>query len=185
MSTVAPVRHRYSPLEPVSVRTKSFRTVPPTLAAKRRCKLSTLIPKALCLLLATVVNDCRKFAAALVALLLLAPLANAQDRCFHLPFTDQNGIILVTLKVNDRPTTLLLDTGATYSAFSKGGLVEIEVAEHQVFAIHAKETADFAVNNRKVFAQLGITGILGEDFLHKFKSVRIDYANHVLELEAR
>lgn len=111
--------------------------------------------------------------------------AYAQDRIFHLPFTDQNGIVLVILKVNERPTTLLLDTGATYSAFSKGGFVEIEVAEHQVFGIHAKETADFAVNNRKTFALLGIGGILGQDFLHKFKSVRIDYANHILELEPR
>ena len=97
----------------------------------------------------------------------------------------KTALILLDLKVNEKPAVLLLDTGATTTLFATPGLAEIRVADHSVFAVHANELGRFNSTTRKNLALLGISGILGQDFLHKFKSVRIDYANRVLELEPR
>lgn len=112
-------------------------------------------------------------------------MASRQDRTFRVPFTDEHGLILLDLKVNEKPAVLLLDTGATTTLFANAGLVEIRVAEHSVIAVHANELGRFSSATRRNMALLGISGILGQDFLHKFKSVRIDYVNRVLELEPR
>jgi hypothetical protein len=117
--------------------------------------------------------------------LLLTLMASRQDRAFHLPFRDESGLILLDLKVNEKPAVLLLDTGATTTLFANAGLVEIRVAEHSVIAVHANELGRFNSTTRRNMALLGISGILGQDFLHKFKSVRIDYVNRFLELEPR
>jgi hypothetical protein len=122
---------------------------------------------------------------ALITLLLLTSMGSTQDRAFHLPFRDENGLTLLDLKVNGKPAVLLLDTGATTTLFANAGLVEIRVAEHSVIAVHANELGRFSSTTRRNMALLGIRGILGQDFLHKFKSVRIDYVNRVLELEPR
>lgn len=112
-------------------------------------------------------------------------MASTQDRGFHLPFRNENGLILLDLKVNEKPAVLLLDTGATTTLFANAGLVEIRVAQHSVIAVYANELGRFSSTTRRNMALLGISGILGQDFLHKFKSVRIDYANRVLELQPR
>jgi hypothetical protein len=112
-------------------------------------------------------------------------MASTPDRALHLPFRDESGLILLDLKVNEKPAVLLLDTGATTTLFANAGLVEIRVGEHSVIAVRANELGRFNSTTRRNMALLGISGILGQDFLHKFKSVRIDYGNRVLELEPR
>ena len=88
-------------------------------------------------------------------------MASTQDRAFHLPFHVENGLILLDLKVNEKPAVLLLDTGATTTLFANAGLVEIRVAEHSVIAVHANELGRFSSTTRRNMALLGISGILG------------------------
>jgi hypothetical protein len=118
-------------------------------------------------------------------LLLVAPMASTQARTFRVPFSDAHGVIQLDIEVNGKPAVLMLDTGATTTLFATPGLVEIRVAAHDVIAVHANDLGRLNNSNRKNMALWGITGILGQDFLRKFKSVRIDYANHILDLEPR
>lgn len=118
-------------------------------------------------------------------LLLVAPMASTQDRTLRVPFTNEHGLILLHLKVNEKPAVLLLDTGATVTLFANSGRVEIRIADHSVIAVHASELGRLNNVNRKNLASLGISGVLGQDFLQAFKSVFIDYANHILELKPR
>ena len=112
-------------------------------------------------------------------------MASTQKRVLRVPFTDEHGLIVLNLKVNEKPAVLLLDTGATVTLFANSGLVEIRIADHSVIAVHANELGRLNNMNRKNLALFGISGVLGQDFLHAFKSVRIDYATHILELEPR
>jgi hypothetical protein len=111
--------------------------------------------------------------------------AVAQSKSFVLPFTDAHGVILLDIKVNERPAVLMLDTGTTTTLFASPGLIEIRLADHFVFAVRANDLGRLNNSNKKTMALLGISGILGQDFLHEFKSVRIDYAKHNLELEPK
>ena len=52
---------------------------------------------------------------AVLALLLFAGAASAQEHTFRIPFREVNHRILVDVKVDDRPATLLFDTGARAS----------------------------------------------------------------------
>ena len=118
-------------------------------------------------------------------LLLLAPMASTQVRTLRVPFTYEHGLILLNLKVNEKPAVLLLDTGATVTLSANSGLVEIRISDHSVIAVQANELGRLNNMNRKNLALFGISGVLGQDFLRAFKSVRIDYTNHILELEPR
>lgn len=92
---------------------------------------------------------------------------------FCIPFYSANGLILLDLKVNDKPRVLLLDTGATVTLFGAPGLGEIRVAEHFVFAVQAHEIGRLGnIDDRKNLNLLGVSGLLGEDLLRylKFRS---------------
>ncbi len=138
----------------------------------------------------------------LTLLLLFAGVASPQEqhRTFRIPFHSVNGLILLDAKVNGVPAVLLFDTGASRTVVSVASSPVPQY--HRNEAIHGQAVEvrivlrlgeDFA-NSRVVAAmnldtvekQMGtrFDGILGQDVLREFSAVRIDYKNHVVELES-
>jgi hypothetical protein len=144
----------------------------------------------------------------LLALLLLTPLPNrAHTGVVRLPFRTVHSMILVEGRVNDSRALFLLDTGATRT------IVSVKTYGSLSFILRSTERADHgpgiagesvslpvnlelanhmwagqrvAVMNLDSLGHLlGVQfdGLLGQDILRQFHSVRIDYHAHVIELE--
>ena len=141
----------------------------------------------------------------LILLLLAARSSTAQPGVVRLPFRAVNSLILVEAKVNGRAVTLLLDTGANKTILNAKAYgiahlpvsqpvhrgpgivgnalrlrVELELAHEFLFS------QPVSVMNLDELAQhFGIyfDGLLGQDILNQFRSVRIDYKTHTIELE--
>lgn len=146
--------------------------------------------------------------AILLVILLLVPLPNrAHPQVATIPFRTAQTFILVQAKVNGNPATLLLDTGSNRT------IVSIKIYGTAQFNLqrirqnhngpgHVGESlrlrADVALANHlwadqpvsvmnleDLKQELGVNfdGLLGEDLLREFRSVRINYKAHVIELE--
>jgi hypothetical protein len=145
---------------------------------------------------------------ALLALLLLMPLPNrARPSVLRLPFHTAHSMIIVQGRVNGNPVAFLLDTGATRTIVSASiygkvsfRLRTIERTSHSAgiigdsvilpvnleLANHTWSGQPVAVMNLDGLSQvLGIQfdGLIGQDVLREFRSVRIDYRAHAIELE--
>lgn len=113
-------------------------------------------------------------------------LAQEQPRVFRVPFREVNHRILMNVEVDGRPLTLLLDTGARVSVLlnQKGHDCELRL-EHRTqgkFALacnHGAPTVCFIMPEKEVRFE----GFVGADLMSKFASVRIDYSQHLVELE--
>lgn len=120
------------------------------------------------------------------------PTAAQEHKAYRIPFASVNPLILVRATVNGKPATLLLDTGAPLSMISAGSdgepvqtevdlqFVDLEFAEHRLpkRQIIAMDLSD--VSRR---AGTRVDGVLGQDFLSQFSSVRINYKVQWVELE--
>ena len=150
-----------------------------------------------------------KFSRSLVlVILLLVPLPNrARPQVATVPFSTAQAFILVQAKVNGNPAMLLLDTGAnrTIVSIKIYGATQFNLRrmrENPSGPGHVGESlrlpADVALANHLWAGQpvsvmnledlkqeLGVNfdGLLGEDLLREFRSVRINYKAHVIELE--
>jgi hypothetical protein len=138
-------------------------------------------------------------------LLLTPPQSLAQPRIVALPFRYVDSFILVDAKVDGTPVRLLLDTGANktiLNAKSFGRVemhvskpvnrgagivgnalrlrVDLEIAHEFMFSQHVS-VMDLEDVSRRLGFQFD--GLLGQDILNQFHSVRIDYKKHVIELE--
>jgi hypothetical protein len=141
-------------------------------------------------------------------LLLLIPLPNvAHPDVIYLSFRTVQSMILVEGKVNGKPVTFLLDTGATRTIISakiygnvgyrlrlaqRAGQqpgfvgesislpVNLQLERHTWLARRVS-----IMNFDGLSSVLGtdFDGLLGEDVLREFHSVHIDYRNHQIELE--
>ena len=129
-----------------------------------------------------------RIAIALVVFTFLACVALAQEqpRVFRVPFREVNHRILVNVEVNGTPSTLLLDTGARVSVLfnQKGYDCELRLAHHTQgkFALACNDRAPgvgFIIPEKEV----RFDGFVGADLMSKFASVRIDYSQHLIELE--
>lgn len=143
-----------------------------------------------------------------LALLLLTPLPNrARPNVLRLPFRTAQSMIVVQAMVNGSPVALLLDTGATRTIVSARvygnvpfRLRTIERTSHSAgivgdsvilpvnlqLANHTWAGQHVAIMNLDGLSQvLGIQfdGLLGQDVLREFRSVRIDYRAHIIDLE--
>jgi gag-polyprotein putative aspartyl protease len=138
--------------------------------------------------------------------LLLTPLQGlAQPRVVALPFRYVDSFILVDAKIDGTTVRLLVDTGANktiLNAKSFGRVemhvskpvnrgagivgnalrlrVDLELAHQFMFSQHVS-VMDLEELSRRFGIQFD--GLLGQDILNQFHSVRIDYKNHVIELE--
>ena len=140
-----------------------------------------------------------------LVLLFFVGIASAQQaRTYRVPFHAANGIILLEVEVNDKPAVLVLDTGSRFSAVSqqisgltvRGEVLELrpgEATHGQAERVTAKlRLGDFrvvkpflAVNLDTVQRQMGarFDGILSEDVLHEFTTVRIDFKGQTVDFE--
>jgi len=144
----------------------------------------------------------------LLVLSLLAPLPNrARPDVLRLPFRSVQSMILVEAEIDGDPVTLLMDTGCMKTVISaqayrarhftlhaaqrdpKGpGIMgdsvsvqlELRLADYR-WVGHSVSIMNMGQLNRLLGTQFD--GLLGEDILREFHSVRIDYRAHVIELE--
>ena len=142
----------------------------------------------------------------MLVFLLLAPLpALAQRRIVTVPFRSVDSFILVDAKIDGTPVRLLVDTGANKTilnakSFCKTEMnvtrpvnrgagivgnalrlrVDLEIAHEFMFSQRVS-----VMNLEELSRRFGIQfdGLLGQDILNQFRSVRIDYKKRVLELE--
>lgn len=137
----------------------------------------------------------------LAALLFFASIASAQqtEQPLRIPFRTDNNMILVDVTVNGAKAVLMLDTGSTRTAlnpeFVGVGKSDAVRAIHQGVHLHRTVNLQIAkhywVNWQVLVVDIAdrsltrVDGLLGEDWLRTFSTVRIDYANHVIELEAK
>jgi Aspartyl protease len=146
--------------------------------------------------------------ALVLLVLLIVPAPNrARSGVVRVPFHTVQSMILVQGSVNGRPVTFLLDTGAdkTIVSIKTYGDLQFQLRSAQrrsngpgmtgeslrlpvdlTLANHLWVGQRVSVMNLEDLQRvLGITfdGLLGEDILREFRSVRIDYHTHVIELE--
>jgi hypothetical protein len=143
-----------------------------------------------------------------LAFFFLAPPAFSGKADFvTVPFRTAQSMILVDARVNDNRVTLLLDTGANHTIVSAKAA---GVPQYQLQGLHGKDrdpgltgdslrvraTLEFAnrvwvyqpisaMNVDELTRRFGtqVDGLLGQDLLREFHSVRINYKAHVIELE--
>lgn len=136
------------------------------------------------------------------AIIFLASIAGAQT--LTVPVKIERGQILVTVRVNEKEARLLLDTGAGVTLvgpkFARG-TVEVErldieqqagMSQASIRRVtitlgqitikdHAVGVLDMTDVNRRTGDR--IDGLLGQDVLRRFRSVRINFEEKTLELE--
>jgi hypothetical protein len=139
----------------------------------------------------------------------LAPLPGpARPAPVRLPFRSVGSMILVEGKVNGDPVTFLLDTGSTDTVVStrtyRASHLALRSAQrkpegHGIHGEAISVQADLKLGEHRWPAQrvaimnldelssiLGVRhvdGLIGEDILRDFRSIRIDYHARVIELE--
>lgn len=143
--------------------------------------------------------------------LLLSVLAIAQftvageGKTCRISFHTVNGMVLLDAEVNGKPAVLVLDTGSGKTIISaelagidgrrlqqlkfglspEGRYVKTEV-ELRLGKSFIRSGDVLAMNLSDAKKQPGLAqmdGILGQDILREFSSVRIDYKSQVVELE--
>jgi Aspartyl protease len=124
----------------------------------------------------------------------------------RIAFQARNGLIYIPAEVNGHNVTLLLDTGAGATTFSKtiappnnlDSMVKVNLASGSIFGFRIPVAFTLGRANLKdehcVFRQDvvvgdfkfdGADGAIGLDVLRSFKAVTLDFENSVLVLEDR
>jgi Aspartyl protease len=144
---------------------------------------------------------------ALLFLFLTPPALPDKSDVISVPFRTAQSMILVDARVNAKRVTLLLDTGAMDTIISAKAY---GIPQFQLQGLHRKAQdpglagdslrlrGTFAFANRvwnsqpvivmnvdELTRRIGtqVDGLLGQDLLREFRSVRINYKSHVIELE--
>jgi hypothetical protein len=148
------------------------------------------------------------FRGLLFLLLLLAPRANpANLGALRVPFRTVRSMILIEGKIDEKRVTFLLDTGSNHtiiSVRSYGGVPfplrpalrngsaagmkgeSVRLPMNLTLGDHTWVGQCVTMMNLDdLHDTLGIPfdGLLGQDILREFRSVRIDYKTHVIELK--
>ena len=124
------------------------------------------------------------FCSTICSTLVLPCSAQQTPQTFRVPFHRVNSLILLDLKVNDKPRVMLLDTGAnvTLLRHAPANAVTVELEPSRAVTVSALDLEKINVHLAKK-DMATIDGLLGQDFLCYFASVRIDYKANVIEFE--
>ena len=146
----------------------------------------------------------RSLAAILIVIALLASPSCANTETVLLPFCSMRSLILVDAKVDGKPATFLLDTGANNTIINAKMYGNVQapridgVSGPGIVGNALRLRVDLEIGGRFLFSQpvsvmnLGdlpkrvgaqFDGLLGQDILRQFRSIRINYGAHVIELE--
>jgi hypothetical protein len=150
----------------------------------------------------------RLFRALALLGLLLAPLpSRARPSTVRIPFRTAGSMILVEGQVNGHRITFLLDTGADKTIVSVKSYGNVQFPLRRVqhsqnapgmtgeslrlpadlrFANHiwaGQRVSVMDLDELKRILGIDLDGLLGQDILREFRSIRIDYHAHVIELE--
>lgn len=131
----------------------------------------------------------------------------AHPGAVRIPFHTVQSLIVVEGKINDNSATFLLDTGANRTIVSTriyGSLgfelqrlprrqpgpgvagysfrrpADVRLGEHVWIA---QQVSVMDLDELKQMLHMDFDALLGQDFLRQFRSVRIDYHAHVIELQ--
>lgn len=140
--------------------------------------------------------------------LLLTPAPNpAHSGTLRVPFRTVQSLIVVQGRVNGNAATFLLDTGANRTIVSTeiygnarfdlqrmprrqgaAGFVGYSLRRPADVGLGenvwvAQQVAVMDLDELKQMLHMDFDGLLGQDFLRQFRSVRIDYRAHVIELQ--
>jgi len=144
------------------------------------------------------------------ALLAVQDFLNSQisgasgDRKVVFDFVENTSLVVVPVRINGHgPYRFLLDTGASntilslsvadglgitkgrpYTLATGGGTVAATVRKLSAFTVGPArlENVDAAVANVPLFKTMKVDGVLGSDYLRRFK-ISIDYDNQVMDIE--
>jgi hypothetical protein len=123
-----------------------------------------------------------------------------------LPITEKDGLLRVTIRLNDTPRVFLLDTGALMSLVSPeaSGLSPAARSKLRKIKLYGAggsgaevrvATIKLTLGERNITGEVVVAemeslrlpdkydGILGSDILRQFKKVVIDYKAHILTVE--
>jgi Aspartyl protease len=131
----------------------------------------------------------------------------AHSGTVSIPFRTVQSLILVEGKVNGTPATFLVDTGANRTivstriygnapfelqrmprrttgpglvGFSLRRSVDIELGDRRWTA---QQVSVMDLDELRHMVHVNFDGLLGQDTLRQFRSVRIDYSAHIVELQ--
>ena len=139
-------------------------------------------------------------------LVILTPLPlPAQRQIMSVPFRSVNSYMLVEVSIDGTPVTLLVDTGVNKTILNARSIGKVQLPVSQPvnqgagiianalrLRVHVEIAHQFmfsqsvSVMNLEELSkrfQIPFDGLLGQDILNQFRSVRIDYKAHVIELE--
>lgn len=120
-------------------------------------------------------------------LILATPVCTlAQPTTFSIPFHTANGLILVDGQLNGKPAVFLLDTGAgpNFATYEAAGLKPQQgVTDGSVEIAFGDLRVSCPARIVQGLQSPKTDGTLGEDFLKRFSSVRINYKTATVEFE--
>jgi len=116
--------------------------------------------------------------------------AHAQERkSFVIPFHSVNSLILLDAHVNGKSVTLILDTGARQTQLDRkaaGQSVTVAVlyVDLQIADYRERSFRILSMDLERILRDIPhADGILGQDWLRSFRSVKIDYKTQTVTLE--
>jgi hypothetical protein len=120
--------------------------------------------------------------------LMLALALFVCSRCYAadgaaLQFTNARSLLLVTITIDGRQKTMIFDTGAERTVLNDKHNVE----RRSMLILGDRTLPNFPIISTSLSGmgldKIHADGVLGQDVMRQFKSLRVDYNSHTVTLE--